>query len=153
MFEDCQQKIKMKPKTGLIIVLILIVVPLLFFGLKGEDRVCFEENCFFVEIADSTPERALGLMFKTIEDNEGMLFTFSNEDIYEFWMKNTKAPLDIIWISSNKEIVYISENAQPCDLDCEIIRPDNQARYVLEINGGLVESLEIEVGDPVKILI
>jgi uncharacterized membrane protein (UPF0127 family) len=39
--------------------------------------------------------------------DKGMLFVFYEEDNYEFWMKNTYIPLDIIWINSENEIVDI----------------------------------------------
>ena len=54
-------------------------------------------------------------MFReSLNENSGMLFIFPKEDFHNFWMKNTLIPLDIIWINSAKEIVFIENNAQPC---------------------------------------
>ena len=57
-----------------------------------------------------------GLMFReNMDSDRGMLFIFEKEGEYPFWMKNTLIPLDIIWINKDKEVVFISENAQPCE--------------------------------------
>lgn len=77
---------------------------------------------------------------KDLEENQGMLFVFEEENIYPFWMKNTLIPLDILWINSQKEIVFIYKNAQPCFYEpCPLINPRVKARYVLEIRGGSSE--------------
>jgi len=80
-----------------------------------------------------------------------MLFSFAEDKIHSFWMKNTLIPLDMIWINSRNEIVYIYENAQPCKEDpCTSITPPVEARFVLEINGGLAEELGINIGDNIN---
>src|SRR3989344_7880186 len=67
-------------------------------------RVCFEEDCFFVEIADENAERMKGLMNRTSMDaDRGMLFIWEEEEIYSFWMKDTLIPLDMIWLNKDKE--------------------------------------------------
>lgn len=91
-----------------------------------------------------------GLMERqSLNKNEGMLFIFKQEGIYPFWMKNTLIPLDIIWISKEKKIVFINKNSQPCGTaDCPIINPGVKAKYVLEINAGISEEIGLETGDP-----
>jgi uncharacterized membrane protein (UPF0127 family) len=67
-------------------------------------------------------------------------------------MKNTLIPLDIIWINSSQNVVYIKKNAQPCTPDyCPSIVPIKNAKYVLEINGGLSDKYEIKVGDKANV--
>ena len=79
-----------------------------------------------------------------------MFFVFADEQIYTFWMKNTYIPLDIIWINSAKEVVFIKENAKPCKKNnCSYIIPDKKSRYVLELNAGVVQSLDLKVKDKV----
>ena len=66
-------------------------------------------------------------------------------------MKNTLIPLDIIWINANNEVVFISENTIPCEKDfCPSIEPVREAKYVLEINGGLVEKIGLKIGDKLE---
>lgn len=107
---------------------------------------CFGEKCFKVRIADTQEKRAQGLMFvKEMPEYEGMFFIFEKEEIHPFWMKNTLIPLDIIWLDENQNIVFIKKNVLPCKEDpCEVINPGKPARYVLEINAGLVDKLNLE---------
>lgn len=101
-----------------------------------------------IEIADNDYEIQTGLMYRSfMESNQGMLFIF--DDIKErfFYMKNTKIPLDLIYINENKHIVSFQKNAKPYDeSSLPSILP---AKYVLEINAGLVDSWHLNVGDSI----
>jgi len=78
-----------------------------------------------------------------------MLFIFPEEGEYGFWMKNTLISLDIIWIDENQKIVHI-EKAEPCTEEpCKVYRPTADAIYVLEINSGLTDKLNISIADEV----
>jgi poly-gamma-glutamate synthesis protein (capsule biosynthesis protein) len=116
--------------------------------IEKEKSVCFAENCFFVEIADTPEKQTEGLMYRdSLAKDRGMLFVFDKEAIYSFWMKNTLIPLDIIWLNGNKEVVFIKNNAQPCQDECPAIKPDAEAKYVLEINSGLANKINLKIGD------
>ena len=116
-----------------------------------QKQVCFKENCFTVELADSPYEHSRGLMFrKQLDLDKGMLFIFKDEKRHSFWMKNTLIPLDIIWINKDRKVVFISRNAQPCKKDaCPLITPDKKAQYVLELNGGISDKIGLKVGDKI----
>lgn len=131
----------------LFIFLVIILLSIELF--KGKrSQVCFENSCFYVELAATPEERNRGLMFReNLDLDKGMLFVFDKEGDYPFWMKNTLIPLDIIWINENKEVVFIKENAQPCgEQFCPEIEPAQNAKYVLEINGGQSEKIGLIVG-------
>jgi len=115
-------------------------------------RVCIDGNCFEAEIADSKEEREQGLMHReSLDLDKGMLFIYKTEDIYPFWMKNTLIPLDMIWISEDLKVVSIFQNAEPCEKDpCPTIKPLKRAKYILEVNGGVVVEKGIETGDVVR---
>jgi len=89
---------------------------------------------------------------ESLEPNQGMLFIFEKEGEYPFWMKNTLIPLDIIWINGEKNVVFVSQNTQPCLEDpCPTIEPNEKAKYVLEINGGISKEMGLAVGDKIDI--
>jgi len=136
----------------LYICLLFLLTLILINGCSLEiQKICFEENCFDVEVADSESERAKGLMNRTnLLEYKGMLFVFDFEGIYGVWMKDTLIPLDIIWINSNKEVVFIQENAQPCKEKCEIYKNNQKALYVLEMNAGKAKELDIKIEDTAK---
>lgn len=127
------------------VVVSLIILKIIQDSSK-ESKVCFEDHCFYVELAKTGEERSQGLMFRrNMELDGGMLFIFDSEREYPFWMKNTFIPLDIIWISKDKEVVFIERNTQPCQEECPSIEPGERAQYVLEINTGMADG--IEAGD------
>ncbi len=148
-------KKKRKTRKHIMIKAIIALFLLLAFTLLlvGEgnraDRVCFNGNCFKVEVVDTPEARQKGLMFRDyLPGDEGMLFVFEEEWIYSFWMKNTLIPLDMIWINSGLEVVHIHENAEPCKEDpCPSINPGVPALYVLEVNAGKARETGLSIGD------
>jgi len=120
---------------------------------KRVEKICFEKKCFKIETAEDEEERKTGLMFRdNLEKDKGMLFIFENEGIHGIWMKNTLIPLDIIWLDKNMEVVYIKENALPCEKDpCPSYKNNIPAKYVLEINAGKAEKIKLKIGDRAKI--
>ena len=139
----------MRKKILLIVILVIAAGAAAVLTKEKPNRVCFKNHCFDVELAKTAAEISRGLMFKeNLGQNKGMLFAFEKESEYPFWMKNTLIPLDIIWINENKEVVFIEKNAQPCKKEiCESINPGQKAKYVLEINKGLVDKMGLKTGD------
>ena len=84
---------------------------------------------------------------KKLLNNEGMLFIFPNEKIIQLWMKNTYIPLDVIFISKNKVIVDTKRNMKK--LSESIIKSKVKSKYALEFNAGLIDKLDIKIGDKV----
>lgn len=114
-------------------------------------EVCFKNACVKAEIADSDYTRQMGLMFRQgLSLGQGMLFIFGEEGRHAFWMKNVEFPLDIIWISEEKQVVYMVSGVLPCDGDCETILPNKEAKYVLEVGAGFIEKHDIKIGDEVR---
>uniref|UniRef100_UPI004048A20E DUF192 domain-containing protein n=1 Tax=Mariniflexile sp. TaxID=1979402 RepID=UPI004048A20E len=102
-----------------------------------------------IEIADTDFDIQTGLMYReSMQNNQGMLFVFDDVTERYFYMKNTKIPLDIIYLDANKTMVSFQKNAKPMD---ETSLPSNvPAKYVLEVNAGLVDAWSLAVGDMVE---
>lgn len=102
-----------------------------------------------IEIADDAYQTQTGMMYRdSMEDSQGMLFIFPDAKYHSFYMKNTRISLDIIYISADKKIVSIQKNAKPFD---ETSLPSEApAQYVLEVNGGLSDAWNLEVGDLIE---
>lgn len=102
-----------------------------------------------IEIAEDNPERMQGLMYrKSMDDAQGMLFIFENEEQQGFWMKNTIIPLDIIYVNALKEIVKIYKNTIPfSEKDLPSGKP---ALYVVEVNGGFADKYGVREGDRIN---
>ncbi len=106
------------------------------------------------EIADTTEKRAKGLMYRdSLAKDRGMLFTFAEPQLWTFWMKNTRIPLDIIWMDGKKRIVHIEHNVPTCsrtDDGCPQYQPNDNAMYVLELAAGAADTLKLQRGSVLK---
>lgn len=103
---------------------------------------------FLVKVVRKNEDREQGLMWITnLPESYGMVFEFEKEQVIHMWMKNTKIPLDMIFIDQNNKIIKVVHNTKPESL--EVISSEKPITKVLEINGGLAKKLGILVGDRV----
>jgi len=101
-------------------------------------------HTIFFEKATTQEQQAQGLMHRTtLQNDQGMLFIFTEQKPHTFWMKNTKIPLDIIFIDTDKRVVDIKQNFQPCTQEpCERYT-SKPAQYALEVNAGIAQNKSI----------
>jgi len=116
-------------------------------------NVTVNHQILIADISATNELRTKGLSVKdALAEDEAMLFVFDVEGEHRFWMKDMKFPIDIIWISSDKIVVDIENNLQPCHSGglCSIYEPDGNSVYVLETVGGFASKYDIVKGTPVK---
>jgi uncharacterized membrane protein (UPF0127 family) len=102
-----------------------------------------------VEVARSAEEQKKGLMFRrSLPENGGMLFDFHREQEILMWMKNTYIPLDMIFVSSNGQVVSVARGTEP--MSETIISSGAPAYAVIEVNAGTAKKLAVEVGNLVQ---
>ena len=115
--------------------------PLLIKTSNGDAR-------FAVEIATTPDDLQQGLMHRsTLAFNSGMIFNIYPVRPTAMWMKNTKIPLDMIFVAPDGTVSMIKENAQPMSEDLIISR--DPVRAVIELNAGQVRRNQIKIGDKV----
>jgi uncharacterized membrane protein (UPF0127 family) len=103
---------------------------------------------FNVEFADTPERRSVGLMHRpTMAANAGMLFDFKVDAPVTMWMRNTRIPLDMLFITRDGRIVNIAERTVP--FSEASIPSKGPVRAVLELNGGTSARLGIKPGDRV----
>lgn len=116
-----------------------------------EKKVYIDNMKFVVGVADEYEQQVQGLSGRVaMNDDEGSLFDFIKSDDYGIWMKDMNFALDIIWIDENLNIVHIERNILPESYP-EVYRSKVVARYVLEINAGLVDKSGIAIGSHISI--
>ena len=113
-----------------------------------------------IEVADESHERRQGLMCReTLLYGTGMLFVFEESRALNFWMFNTYAQLDIVYLDDSRGVVK-ALSMEPCP------RPDQYddgrwrshcssaasgygsgeaARYALELPAGWLASLGLDL--------
>jgi uncharacterized protein len=120
-------------------------------GSNGHQQVNVTVNglVLVTDISVTNEQRTKGLSEKDdLAENEAMLFVFGSEAKHTFWMKDMKFPIDIIWIDSDKTIIHIENNLQPCSSEvlCPTYKPNDDSTYVLETVGGFAEKYDILKG-------
>jgi len=92
-----------------------------------------------IEIADDTPQIMQGLMYRdSLAEGRGMLFVYPDSGPRQFWMKNTRISLDILYFDENQRLLNIAQHTEPFALT-GIPASEGDAMYVLEINAGFSE--------------
>ncbi len=107
-----------------------------------------QEYTFDVELALTTQQLSQGLMFRpSLAREAGMLFIHRPARRVDMWMRNTRIPLDMLFVAANGEIVRIEERTVP--FSQANISSRSAGPVVLEVNGGTVARLGIRSGDRV----
>lgn len=102
-------------------------------------------------VADTPESRALGLGGREgLAPDEGMLFVFSEDGVYPFWMKDMLFSIDMVWIASDGKVVDIRYRVPPESYP-EHLTPKGPARYVLELPAGFAQAHHLALGDIVRI--
>lgn len=107
-----------------------------------------KKNVFNIEVADTRGERAQGLMGReSLDVDAGMLFIFEFELMPQFWMKDTRIPLDVIYIGKDGEVKGVHENARP--FDKTPFSTPQPILAALEVRAGTAKTLGISRGSKV----
>jgi uncharacterized membrane protein (UPF0127 family) len=112
------------------------------------------DNTWSVETASTMMQQALGLSGRDgLNSNDGMLFLFGSPSVQNFWMKDMKFPLDMIWISGDT-VAGFAQNVEPQPgaalWKLKIFTSPYNVDKVLEVNAGTVAKDNIKVGDAVR---
>jgi hypothetical protein len=104
---------------------------------------------FKVEVAAGAEERRQGLMHRqSLGEREGMLFVFDRDQNVAFWMKDTKIPLSVAYISSDGTIKEIHD-LSPGSLTA--VESVVAVRYALELNRGAFNRLGLGPGQRLEL--
>ena len=107
------------------------------------------QHRFNVEMALTPDQQTVGEMFRpTVPPDSGMLFDWGAARESSMWMRNTVAPLDMVFINADGSIRAIAENAVPYSL--APISSRGPVRATLEVAAGTTAKLNIRVGDVVR---
>ena len=119
-------------------VLLMPVVPIAEFGGVS----------LRLEYATTTSARILGLGGReSIPSDYGMLFVFTKDDYYGFWMKGMLVPIDIFWLDIKGHVVSMTLDVSTSTYP-NVFYPSAPAWYVLETIAGFARAHRIATGTP-----
>jgi len=102
------------------------------------------------ELLTQSAAMVRGMMYRdALPQGRGLLFVHEKPGSYSYWMPNTKAPLDIIFMDANRQIVEISADTPPCTTkpaDCPVYGGHQIEQFVLELRAGEARRLGLHEG-------
>lgn len=109
-------------------------------------------NELTVEIADTPEFRRYGYMFVTTppRDDEGMIFIYPSPRPLAFWMRNTRIPLDIVFVGEDGAIINAHRNMTPQN-ENKSYPAIRECRYAVELRAGWLEDHGAWIGDSVEL--
>jgi len=115
--------------------------------LQPHANVRIGDGIFAAKVVKTQEERAKGLSDTSeLRKDQAMLFVYERDDKWPIWMKDMNYPIDIVWMDKNKKVIYIVKNAPPESYPHETFEPKDDARYVLELAAGMVDTKSIMIG-------
>lgn len=107
-----------------------------------------------INLTQTEEDRKKGLaIFDSLPANEGMLFSFDQEDYYVFWMKDMKFNIDIIFLDQDKKVLEVFESvkAEPGvqDMDLKTYSSKLKSQFIIELKEGETRKNGIKPGDTV----
>ena len=170
---------KIRKYFGLLVILIILIISFLLY-LKRYSLINSDKNVnpaakplfknqskkstvkigdleIKVDISDTVKLQTRGLSGRSnLDEEEGMLFIFPDEEVRYFWMKDMIFPIDIIWIDKGGTIIGIVKDAAKPEGDIpdyklHIYTSFEPVSYVLEVNAGFSDRHNIKVYDIVQI--
>lgn len=148
-------------KIIIFIFLLLLLVWLLIFFWKTNNLLIKNKTAVIagqeinIKLAKTDSQKELGLgKRESLPIGEGMLFVYDDYVIPNFWMKDMKFPIDIIWIKDDLVMGYEKGlEPQSDNINLPTYQPKTFINYVLEVNSGFVEKYGLKIGDRVKLSI
>ena len=104
---------------------------------------------FYLEVANNEETREYGLMRRdSMPTDHGMIFVFDKASNVGFYMKNTRIPLDIVFLDASGTVISIKQ-MKPYDLTS--VFADGPAKWAVELNKDAAAGAGLKVGDKVEV--
>jgi uncharacterized membrane protein (UPF0127 family) len=112
-------------------------------------RISMGIQSFTLEVANNDSSREYGLMKRdSMPADHGMIFVFAQPANVGFYMKNTRIPLDIVFLDKDGGVISIKQ-MKPYDLTT--VYADGPAKWAVELNKGAAAGAGLKVGDKLQI--
>lgn len=116
-----------------------------------ETTIRIGDKTYKVKLAETEEQHMKGLQdVSELPEDEGMLFVFSDtEPELSFWMKDTKIPLDVIFIDEDLQVISVQQGIP----ENEEFMTENNVNFVLEVNqnSGIKQGDELEFSPDKKL--
>ena len=110
------------------------------------------DRCISLEVARTPAQQRLGMMQRpALPPLRGMWFPFERPVRLRFWMHNTLAPLDMVFLDGDR-VIHLERQVPVCPaLPCTSYGPTRLGDGVVELRAGEIDRLGVQLGDAVLI--
>lgn len=120
-------------------------------------QVVLKGTTFALEIVDTPDKQRQGLSGReNLATNQAMLFIFDQPKIMNFWMKDMKFNIDLLWINGNEIVAWEKNMLAPeiglADDKLLIYTSPFPVDKVLELSSGTIDSLSLQINDKIELL-
>ena len=104
---------------------------------------------FTLEVAADAMSRERGLMRRdSMPADHGMIFVFREPQRLSFWMKDTRIPLDIVYVDASGKVDSVKQ-MQPYVRTA--VYSDGDVKWAIELNQGAAAKAGVSVGQTLQI--
>lgn len=136
---------------GAAAILIAVIVSYMISTFQPKTEVIIGSQPYRLVVANDEASRLKGLSgVDSLGKNDGLLMVFDTDEKHGIWMKDMLIPIDILWLDSNKKVIYIVQDAQPELSTSEVFTPSKPARYVIELASGSAKQHSVRVGHEIQ---
>lgn len=104
---------------------------------------------FTLEVAADAMSRERGLMRRdSMPATHGMIFVFNEPRKLSFWMRDTRIPLDIVYVDANGKVDSVKQ-LQPYVRTA--VYSDGDVKWAIELNQGAAAKAGVSAGQTLQI--
>lgn len=134
--------------VGVVVVVLASAIAYIVLNFQPRTELRLGSGIFKARVAVTEREREVGLAgVERLSADDGIIMVFPSDSTWNIWMSGMKVPIDIVWLDSQKKVVYIVRNADPELHEDKVFVPLNPSRYVVELPAGSVQQYGIKAGD------
>ncbi len=131
---------------GLVLVLVAMgALYMLLPQLQPHTTLRLGDGVFLTKIAKTSADREKGLNGNKLNGDQALLMVYDSDDRWPVTMQYSPMPLDIVWLNSDKHVVYIVKNVPVDSAPFTMYTPKDPARYVVEMPAGTVDQKSIVI--------
>lgn len=80
-----------------------------------------------------------------LREDKAILHIYDSDGLWSIDMKDRHERFDIVWLDHEKKVVHIVKNASSESKPSTLFSPLVNARYMIEVRGGIVDSKAIHI--------
>lgn len=128
----------------LLIVITAVIFVILPNMLQPTTDLRLGDGIFKARVAISEDDRIVGLSnVSKLNSDQALLMVYPSQSRWTVQINTLKIPIDIVWLNSDKKVVYIVTNASPDSSIVDLFEPKLPAKYVVELPAGTVNAKAI----------